>query len=133
MENNSFYFLSEDELETKEPAKNWTVGEVKLWIANHKEDQDIALMTAISSNQLLWISSLYKNNDPRYVEWQHEEWWWLNMEIIYRAMSITEKDTERQKEFAKMPIENKIKFIEPFMNQHGFRLKNGWWIYNFNN
>lgn len=133
MDKTPFRLLEENEIGLTEPAEDWTAGMVRAWMADHKEDQDIALITAISSNQLLWVSDLYKKNDPRYVEWQHEEWWWLNMEMIYRAMRITEKDTERQKDFAKMSIENKIKFIEPFMNKHGFHLKDGWWVYILNN
>ncbi len=117
----------------EEPIEELTAVEVRLWLANHKADQDIALITALSSNQLLWVSTLYKNNDARYVEWQHEEWWWLNIEMIYRVMKKFEQDADRQKRFAKMSIDNKIKFIEPFMNKYGFRLKEGWWIYNFNN
>ncbi len=117
----------------EEPIEELTAVEVRLWLANHKDDQGIALITAISSNQLLWVSTLNKNNDARYVELQHEEWWWLNIEMIYSAMKIIEQDTECQKNFTKMPIENKIKFIEPFMNKYGFCLKEGWWVYNFNN
>lgn len=99
-------------------------------MANHKSDSDIAAITAVSSNQQLWLMKLYKSNDKRYKEYGHEDWWVLSVQMVYCIMKMIEPNDERRQIFNKLSFEKKSEFIEPFMNKYSFYLKDGWWIYN---
>ena len=110
-----------------EPLLDWSVDNVREWLTTHTDQQSIVDTYVAVHNQAFWIEDDeydYEEGTTAYTyACEQTDAWFALMEeleeIIYSYL---------RNEGIEIPDKGRIAVLAPFMDKHGYRDGNGWWI-----
>lgn len=113
-----------------EPLKDWTVDDMRTWLSQHTEENDLATAMSLVSMKTGWLMHLTDDEGGEIYSEDFHKWWDLEKELYSKILSIMEQENESgvaNYDLLKVGLHYRI---EPFMNRNGYRDGAGWWVKN---
>ena len=117
----NFYIMGE------EPLQGWTVDDVREWLKSHSDQQSIIDAFAAVHNKHIWVEDDeydYEIGTTAYAYAceQTDAWSALADELLELIFGYV------RDEGGTIPETGWYYAITPFMEKHGYRAGNGWWV-----
>ena len=113
---------------TAEPFLGFMPADLRSWLQDHHEDNDLATALAAVNNHVGLLGHELDEVDDNWLLYAFEAWWELEKELYDLVIGSMQQANIRGEAHYNMDQKGLHCLVMPFMERNGYKDGSGWWV-----